>query len=81
MAASFAPNQLTKWLSSGVAWQMKKQSLLAQYARRGAYTDCYSAKIARTVSAAEYVEVFYTRAVQAGKALARLLASRPPRRD
>lgn len=35
-------------------------ALLADYAARGAFTDCYAAQVARTVSLAEYVEIFYT---------------------
>jgi hypothetical protein len=36
------------------------QALLARYAGTGAYTDCYTTEVARFVSHAEYVEVFYT---------------------
>lgn len=39
------------------------QSLLSKYAGAGAYTDCYSAEVARPVSHAEFVEVFYTGAL------------------
>jgi hypothetical protein len=39
------------------------EALLARYTRGGAYTDCYSTEVARSVSHAEYVETFYTGAV------------------
>jgi hypothetical protein len=52
--------QISSTMCSVRACALPEQSLLAKYARPGAYTDCYSAEIARTVSAAEYVEVFYT---------------------
>lgn len=35
-------------------------SLLTAYANAGAYTDCFSTDIARTLSHAEFVEAFYT---------------------
>ena len=35
-------------------------ALLTKYANSGAYTDCFVAEIARTVSHAEFVEAFYT---------------------
>lgn len=35
-------------------------ALLAKYAEAGAYTDCYTAEVARAVPHAEYVEAFYT---------------------
>lgn len=35
-------------------------ALLATYAERGAFTDCYSVEVPRTVSLAQYVESFYT---------------------
>jgi hypothetical protein len=39
------------------------QALLAKYAQGGNYTDCYTTKVARPVSHAEYVEAFYTSAL------------------
>jgi hypothetical protein len=42
---------------------LPEQALLTKYARRGAYTDCYAAEVARRVSHAEYVEAFYTGAL------------------
>ena len=36
------------------------EALLAKYAKAGAYTDCYTTQIARSVSHAEFVETFYT---------------------
>lgn len=35
-------------------------SLLAKYARAGAYTDCYATDLARQVSIGDYIEAFYT---------------------
>ena len=35
-------------------------ALLTKYADAGAYTDCFTTEIARTVSHAEFVEAFYT---------------------
>jgi hypothetical protein len=39
---------------------LPENSLLSKYAQAGAYTDCYTAEIARPVSHAAYVEAFYT---------------------
>jgi hypothetical protein len=35
-------------------------TVLATYATRGAYTDCYATVVPRTVTHAQYVEAFYT---------------------
>ena len=35
-------------------------ALLLKYNHAGAYTDCYSTHIARSVAASEYIEAFYT---------------------
>jgi len=42
---------------------LPEHALLAKYAGDGGYADCYATDIARPVSHAEYVEVFYTGAV------------------
>jgi hypothetical protein len=42
------------------ACPLPDEALLARYVRDGAYTDCYSTIVARSVSHAEYVETFYT---------------------
>ena len=39
---------------------MPAGALLDRYSCGGAYADCYVTEIARTVSHAEYIEVFYT---------------------
>ena len=36
------------------------QALLCKYARAGAYTDCYTAEVAHSVSHAQFIETFYT---------------------
>ncbi|MGZ3197368.1 MAG: hypothetical protein ACXU60_09765 [Croceibacterium sp.] len=70
--------RVSSTLCSVRAFALPELSLLAQYARRGAYTDGYSVEIARTVSAAEYVEVFYTGALfKLERALARLDSFQP----
>ena len=38
------------------------QTLLGKYTSTGAFTDCYTAEIARPVSHAEFIEAFYTSA-------------------
>jgi len=45
------------------ACALPDQALLAEYTRGGAYTDCYTTQVARSVSHAEYVEAFYTGSV------------------
>jgi hypothetical protein len=50
-------------MSSIQACALPEQALLAKYAQRGAYTDCYITEVSRPVSHAEYVEAFYTGAV------------------
>ncbi len=47
-------------MSSIRACVLPEEALLSKYARAGAYTDCYTAEIARPVSHAAYVEAFYT---------------------
>jgi hypothetical protein len=37
-----------------------EQALLQKYALSGAYTDCFTAEVAGSVSHAQYVEAFYT---------------------
>ena len=44
-------------------YALPEHALLGRYAHSGAYTDCYVAEVARSVSHAEYVEAFYTTAV------------------
>ena len=39
---------------------LPEEALLTKYAPGGAYTDCYTAEVARPVSHAEFVEAFYT---------------------
>jgi len=57
---------------------LPEQALLAKYAQRGAYTDCYSTEISRPVSHAEYVEAFYTGAAfKLERLLLAWFASRP----
>ena len=53
-------------------------ALLARYADAGAFTDCYTAEVARTVSHAEYVEAFYTGGLfKVERWLLKLFLSRP----
>jgi len=52
-------------------------ALLAAYASSGAYTDCYAAEVATSVSQAQFVEAFYTGGVfKLERALIRLFLSR-----
>ncbi len=54
------------------------KALLARYADAGAYTDCYVAQVARSVSHAEYVETFYTGGLfKVERLLLRLFLSKP----
>ena len=39
---------------------LPEHALLAKFARRGAYTDCYVTAVPRNVTHAEFVEAFYT---------------------
>ena len=53
-------------------------ALLTKYADSGAYTDCFVTEIARTVSHAEFVEVFYTGGLfKVERFLLRVFISRP----
>ena len=53
-------------------------ALLTNYATTGAYTDCFAAEIARTVSHAEFVEAFYTGGLfKVERFLLRVFISRP----
>ena len=53
-------------------------ALLTKYANAGAYTDCFAADIARTVSHAEFVEAFYTgRLFKPERLLLRVFLSKP----
>lgn len=53
-------------------------ALLKRYANSGAFTDCYVAEIAATVSHADFVEAFYTTAVfKLERLILRLLVSFP----
>lgn len=45
------------------ACALPEGALLSRYARDGAYTDCYRAVLAGSVSHAQYVEAFYTGAL------------------
>ena len=45
------------------ACALPAHAFLAEYARSGAYTDCYVAHIGRPVTQAEFVEAFYTGAL------------------
>jgi hypothetical protein len=45
------------------ACPLPPHALLARYAHAGAYTDCYGADLAGSVSHAQYVETFYTGAL------------------
>ena len=40
--------------------RLPTDALLAEYENEGAYTDCFTTDIPRTVSHAEFVEAFYT---------------------
>ena len=42
------------------ACALPEEAFLSKYARAGAYTDCFTAEIAKPVSHAAYVEAFYT---------------------
>ena len=54
------------------------QSLLGQYASAGAYADCWTADVPRSVSLAQYVEAFYTGGVfKVERLLLRLFLSMP----
>jgi len=54
------------------------ESLLQRCRTEGAYTDCYSTTLDRSVSFAEYVEAFYTTpAFRLERHILRWLASRP----
>ena len=58
--------------------QANRTTLLAEYANSGAYTDCFSTEIPRTVSHAEFVEAFYTgRLFKLERWLLRVFLSRP----
>jgi hypothetical protein len=65
-------------MSSIQACALPEHSLLAKYARGGAYTDCYAAEVAGTVPHAQYVEAFYTGALfKLERALLAWFASSP----
>jgi hypothetical protein len=52
--------------------------LLSKYANSGAYTDCFTTDIARTVSHAEFVDAFYTgRLFKVERFLLRVFISKP----
>lgn len=54
------------------------EALLSRYADAGAYTDCYTAQVPRSVSHAEYVEAFYTGGLfRMERLLLRLFLARP----
>jgi hypothetical protein len=58
--------------------ELPRQSLLRQYLRDGAYTDCYATDLPTPVSHATYVEAFYTTAVfKIERLLLRWFVSRP----
>jgi hypothetical protein len=60
------------------ACPLPPQALLRKYADADAYTDCYSAEVPRSVSHAEFVEVFYTGALfRIERLLLSLFLSRP----
>jgi hypothetical protein len=40
--------------------ELPQKALLGKYKQQGAYTDCYSVKIPRSISHSEYIEAFYT---------------------
>ena len=53
-------------------------ALLSNYANAGAYTDCFTTAISRTVTHAEFVEAFYTgRLFMLERWLLRVFLSRP----
>jgi hypothetical protein len=53
-------------------------ALLARYTNAGAYTDCYTADVAKPVALAEYLEAFYTGKVfRIERILLRLFLSKP----
>jgi hypothetical protein len=57
---------------------LPSQSLLTRYANAGAYTDCFTTDIARTVSHADFVEAFYTgRLFKVERFLLRVFISKP----
>jgi hypothetical protein len=41
-------------------YDLPQRSLLSEYKQQGAYTDCYSVEVPRTISHSEFVEAFYT---------------------
>jgi hypothetical protein len=43
--------------------ELPPSALLRKYVNAGAYTDCYTTEIARSVSLPEYIEAFYTTGV------------------
>lgn len=51
---------MTRRITSIHATPLPANALLAAHAARGAFTDCYSTEIARSVSLESYVERFYT---------------------
>lgn len=50
-------------MTSIQACSLPDQALLGEYARDGAFTDCYMTEVIRPVTQAEYVEAFYTGAI------------------
>jgi hypothetical protein len=57
---------------------LRSHALLTKYANSGAYTDCFTTEIARTVSHAEFVEAFYTGGLfKVERFLLRVLISKP----
>jgi hypothetical protein len=57
---------------------LPEHALLGRYAQAGAYTDCYTTEVAKSVSHAEYVEAFYTTSVfKLERLLLAWLASKP----
>jgi len=53
-------------------------ALLARYSSAGAYTDCYTTAIDRSVSQAEYIQAFYTGGfMKTERLLLKLFLSRP----
>jgi hypothetical protein len=59
------------------SFPLPQGALLAAYAQSGAYTDCYAADVAASVSQAQFVEAFYTGGVfKLERALIRLFLLR-----
>lgn len=58
--------------------ELPAEALLARYAQRGAYTDCYATDFAGSVSQAEYLTAFYTsRVFKLERVILKLVIGKP----